>query len=74
MTNKEIDAIWDRALRETTTAGDRFIRYHFAKLVAEHERSVCEKVAEKFDKNGLGTGFSISIQIIKDGDKRWSIR
>jgi predicted SAM-dependent methyltransferase len=38
MTHEEIDRIWQQAMRQSIEAGEMFTRYHFAKLVAEHER------------------------------------
>jgi hypothetical protein len=37
MTRDELDTMWQQALHESVVAGENFIRYHFAKLVAEAE-------------------------------------
>jgi len=45
--NKElIDQLWNQATRETLQNGELNERYHFSKLVAEHEREACAKVCE----------------------------
>lgn len=38
MTRKELDTLWQQALHESVVAGEDFIRYHFAALVAKAER------------------------------------
>jgi hypothetical protein len=38
MTRDELDTMWQQALHESVVAGEDFIRYHFAELVAQHER------------------------------------
>jgi len=35
MTYEEIDTVWQQAMRESIKDGEVYIRYHFAKLVAE---------------------------------------
>lgn len=44
-----IDQLWQTAMRQSIEDGEQFTRYHFAKLVAEHEREACAKVAEQAD-------------------------
>jgi hypothetical protein len=45
MTHKEIDILWQKAMRESIKDGEVYIRYHFAKLVAEQEPVNFEKLA-----------------------------
>ena len=45
MTHEEIDIMWQQAMQESIKDGEVYIRYHCAKLVAEHEREACAKVA-----------------------------
>jgi len=53
MTHEEIDAMWQQAMRESIKDGEVFTRYHFAKLVAQHEREACVKLLETTDLGGL---------------------
>lgn len=46
MTRAEIDILWQRAMQQAVKDGEMFTRYHFAALVAKHEREACAKVAE----------------------------
>jgi hypothetical protein len=46
MTRDELDTMWQQALHESVVAGEDFIRYHFAALVAVAEREACAKVCE----------------------------
>jgi hypothetical protein len=46
MDKELIDELWNQATRETLQNGTLNERYHFAKLVAEHEREACAKVCE----------------------------
>jgi hypothetical protein len=46
MTRKEIDALWQRAMRESIEAGELYTRYKFAKLVADAEREACAMVCD----------------------------
>jgi len=46
MTREELDVMWHQALHESIAAGEKYARYHFAALVAEHERAECAKVCE----------------------------
>ena len=39
MTKEEIDALWNRAIRESIDDGSLYTRYRFAELVAEAERN-----------------------------------
>jgi hypothetical protein len=45
MTRDELDKLWQQALQTSVAAGEEFIRYHFAELVAAEER----------DKHDTGT-------------------
>lgn len=47
MTREELDALWFQAMRQSIEAGEDFIRYHFAALVAAAEREACAMVAEE---------------------------
>ena len=46
MTRDELDWRWQRALNESVQDGEKYIRYHFAALVAAHEREECAKFLE----------------------------
>lgn len=46
MNREELDTLWYQAMRQSIEEGEDFIRYHFAALVADHEREACAKVAE----------------------------
>ena len=47
MTRKELDTLWFQAMRQSIEDGEDFVRYHFATLVAAHEREACANVCEK---------------------------
>lgn len=47
MTRKKIDALWFEAMHQSIAAGEDFIRYHFAALVAAAEREACATVCDK---------------------------
>jgi hypothetical protein len=47
MNREELDTLWFQAMRQSIEEGEDFIRYHFAKLVADHEREACAKVCEE---------------------------
>ena len=47
MNRDELDTLWFQAMRQSIEEGEDFIRYHFAKLVADHEREACAKVCEE---------------------------
>jgi hypothetical protein len=44
MNREELDMLWFQAMRQSIEEGEDFIRYHFAKLVAAHEREACCKI------------------------------
>ena len=44
MTREELDTLWFQAMRQSIEEGEDFIRYHFAALVAAHEREACCKI------------------------------
>lgn len=46
MNRDELDTLWFQAMRQSIEEGEDFIRYHFAALVAAHEREACARVAE----------------------------
>ena len=49
MNRKEIDKLWNKALRDAVEAGEMYTRYHFAALV---KAAVCESLAAEAEKNG----------------------
>lgn len=49
MNRKEIDKLWNKALRDAVEAGEMYTRYQFAALV---EAAVCESLAAEAEKNG----------------------
>jgi hypothetical protein len=53
MEKELIDKFWNQATRETLQNGTLNERYHFAKLVAAHEREACAKVCEEMDARVL---------------------
>jgi hypothetical protein len=46
MDREQLDHLWHKAMRESVEDGEMFTRYHFAKLVAAHEREACAMVCE----------------------------
>lgn len=46
MTQDEIDILWQQAMRQSIEDGEKYIRYHFAKLVAAKEREACAKIVQ----------------------------
>jgi hypothetical protein len=46
MTRDEVDTMWQKAMQESIKDGEVYVRYHFAKLVAQHEREACAKLIE----------------------------
>lgn len=46
MNRDELDTLWFQAMRQSIEEGEDFIRYHFAALVAAHEREACARVCE----------------------------
>jgi hypothetical protein len=44
MNRDELDTLWFQAMRQSIEEGEDFIRYHFAALVADHEREACCKI------------------------------
>jgi glycerol-3-phosphate cytidylyltransferase-like family protein len=41
MTRDELDTLWQKALVASVRDGEKYTRYHFAKLVAAAERREC---------------------------------
>lgn len=41
MNRKEIDKLWNKALRDAVEAGEMYTRYHFAALIEAAEREAC---------------------------------
>ena len=46
MTREELDTLWQKALHETVVAGEEFVRYRFAEMVAAAEREACLKMLD----------------------------
>jgi len=53
MNRKEIDKLWNKAIREAMDEGCLYTRYHFAELVAAAERN---KLAAWMIQRGYATG------------------
>ena len=51
MTRKKIDALWFEAMHQSISAGEDFIRYHFAALVAAAEREACAQICDTESAN-----------------------
>jgi hypothetical protein len=49
MNREDIDRMWFQAMRESIGAGDSYIRYRFAALVAAAEREALVHLAEGMD-------------------------
>lgn len=47
MNREELDRMWNKALADAIRDGEEFTRYHFAALVAAHEREACAKICEE---------------------------
>jgi len=62
MTQDEIDIMWQKAMKESIKDGQMYTRYHFAKLVAQHEREACAKLAENRCLLGAGKKESSAYQ------------
>ena len=50
MTHEEVDAMWQQAMRESIKDGEVYIRYHFAKLVAEKALAQPEQEPVDYEK------------------------
>ena len=46
MTRAELDKMWQKALFQSVAAGEQYTRYHFATLVAAHEREACAQLCD----------------------------
>lgn len=44
MTEKEIDSLWHKAMKESVAANEMYTRYRFAEMVAEAERERCANI------------------------------
>jgi hypothetical protein len=55
MNREELDTLWFQAMRQSIEEGEDFIRYHFAALVADHEREACAKVCEEVGNRDADT-------------------
>jgi hypothetical protein len=51
MKREELDTLWFQAMRQSIEEGEDFIRYHFAALVADHEREACARVCDGVSKD-----------------------
>jgi len=49
MNKDEIDTMWQQSMQESIKDGEVYIRYHFAKLVAEREREACANICEELE-------------------------
>ena len=59
MKREEIDTLWHKALQQAIKDGEEFTRYHFAALVAAHEREACAKVcADMYLEGDMDTGLA----------------
>jgi hypothetical protein len=47
MTRQEADTLWFQAMNESIKDGEQFTRYHFADLVAAHEREACAQILDQ---------------------------
>ena len=47
MTHKELDEMWQIAIRTSIEKGEMYTRYEFAKLVAAKEREACIHVCKE---------------------------
>ena len=56
MTRDELDKLWQQALQTSVAAGEEFIRYHFAAMVAKAEREACAQVCDEVE---CGAGMMI---------------
>ena len=41
MNRKDIDKLWNKAMKQAVEAGEMYTKYHFAALVAAAEREAC---------------------------------
>ena len=41
MNRKDIDKMWNKAMKQAVEAGEMYTKYHFAALVAAAEREAC---------------------------------
>jgi hypothetical protein len=62
MKKELIDELWNQATRETLQNGTLNERYHFAKLVAEHEREACAKVCDEVGDFFLADDYAAAIR------------
>jgi hypothetical protein len=46
MTHEELDALWNKSVNISITAGDGLARYRYAEYVAAAEREACARVCE----------------------------
>jgi hypothetical protein len=61
--NKElIDQLWNQATRQTLQNGTLNERYHFAKLVAAHEREACAQLFPEPHKEYFGRDIQDAIR------------
>ena len=65
MNRDELDTLWFQAMRQSIEEGEDFIRYHFAALVADHEREACAKLADEFYREGMDYDVGAAIRARK---------
>ena len=65
MNRDELDTLWFQAMRQSIEEGENFIRYHFAALVADHEREACAKLADEFYREGMDYDVGAAIRARK---------
>ena len=65
MNREELDTLWFQAMRQSIEEGEDFIRYHFAALVADHEREACAKLADEFYREGMDYDVGAAIRARK---------
>jgi hypothetical protein len=47
MNREKLDTLWQQAITDSIKDGEKFIRYHFAILVAAAEREACAEILER---------------------------
>jgi hypothetical protein len=59
MDRETLDKLWQIAMRQSIEDGEQFTRYHFAKLVAEHEHKAIIKALKKQQKIFMSNEYSV---------------
>jgi hypothetical protein len=52
MTHEELDALWNKSVNISITAGDGLARYRYAEYVAAAEREACAKICDGYKEYG----------------------